>query len=133
MLKALNARPFETRIPTTWSGVNLRAGALLVREWNGKLERVMVLEKGFAWNGATCVSLSQIAKAITGTSWNGHQFFGLRTAKSNRSAMPGRTGGDCDGAPLDIASIKSKQSVKVCRGADSLGVTGAASRKMALI
>ena len=27
------------------------AGTLLVREWNGRLERVMILEEGFAWNG----------------------------------------------------------------------------------
>ena len=40
----------------------------------------MVLEKGFAWNGNTYSSLSQIAKAMTGTSWNGHRFFGLRPA-----------------------------------------------------
>jgi hypothetical protein len=52
-----------------------------VREWNGKLERVMVLEEGFAWNGRTFSSLSQIAKAITGTNWNGHRFFGLRQGK----------------------------------------------------
>jgi hypothetical protein len=64
------------------------SGALLVREWKGELERVMVLEKGFAWNGEAYASMSQIAKAMTGTSWNGHRFFGLRTAKSNQSAMP---------------------------------------------
>jgi hypothetical protein len=48
-LEASDARPFETRIPTTRDGASLRAGALLVREWKGKLERVIVLEKGFAW------------------------------------------------------------------------------------
>jgi hypothetical protein len=45
----------------------------LVREWKGKLERVTVLEKGFAWNGKSYSSLSQIAKAMTGTAWNGHR------------------------------------------------------------
>ena len=44
---------------------------MLVREWKGKLERVTILEKGFAWNGKSYDSLSQIAKAMTGTSWNG--------------------------------------------------------------
>jgi hypothetical protein len=48
-----DGRPFETRIATTREGANLRAGALLAREWNCKLERVMVLERGFAWNGET--------------------------------------------------------------------------------
>ena len=58
-----------------------RAGALLVREWKGRLERVMILEEGFAWNCRTFGSLSQIAKAMTGTNWNGHRFFGLRQGK----------------------------------------------------
>ena len=81
---------FEARIPTTREGADLRAGAMFVREWKGKLERVTVLEKGFAWNGKSYASLSQIAKAMTGTSWNGHRFFGLRTAKSDRAAQAGR-------------------------------------------
>jgi hypothetical protein len=74
-------RPFAPRDPATRDGIRLKAGALLVREWKGRLERVMVLEKGFAWNGKTYGSLSQIAKAMTGTSWNGHRFFGLRPAR----------------------------------------------------
>ena len=45
----------------------------------------MVLNKGFAWNGKTFGSLSQVAKAITGASWNGHRFFGLRSAKDQGS------------------------------------------------
>jgi hypothetical protein len=67
--------------PQTREGLGLKAGALLVREWNGRLERVMILEEGFAWNGQTFGSLSQIAKAMTGTNWNGHRFFGLRQGK----------------------------------------------------
>ena len=70
--------PFDRRAPQTREGVGLKAGALLVREWKGQLERVMILEEGFAWNGQTFGSLSQIAKAMTGTTWNGHRFFGLR-------------------------------------------------------
>ena len=61
--------PFDRREPQTREGVGLKAGALLVREWKGQLERVMILEQGFAWNGQTFGSLSQIAKAMTGTSW----------------------------------------------------------------
>ena len=56
-------------------------GTLLVREWERTLHRVMVLEDGFAWNGSTYKSLSQVARAITGTRWNGPRFFGLREAK----------------------------------------------------
>jgi hypothetical protein len=38
----------------------------------------MVVNGGFAWNGATYTSLSAAAFAITGTKWNGHRFFGVR-------------------------------------------------------
>jgi hypothetical protein len=38
----------------------------------------MVMPDGFAWNGETFDSLSEIAFAITGTKWNGPRFFGLR-------------------------------------------------------
>ena len=74
--------PFDRRAPQTREGLGLKAGALLVREWNGRLERVMILEEGFAWNGQTFGSLSQIAKAMTGTNWNGHRFFGLRQGRT---------------------------------------------------
>jgi hypothetical protein len=71
--------PFTTRAPVTRDGTELRPHSLLAREWNGRLEQVAVLDKGgFAWNGTTYGSLSQVAKAITGTSWNGHRFFGLK-------------------------------------------------------
>ena len=80
--------PFDRRDPKTRDGVALKAGALLVREWQGKLERVMVLDEGFAWNGKSYGSLSQIAKAMTGTSWNGHRFFGLRQGREAGKAHP---------------------------------------------
>jgi Protein of unknown function (DUF2924) len=44
----------------------------------------MVLADGFAWNGKTYFSLSQVAFAITGTRWNGPRFFGLRDKPSKR-------------------------------------------------
>ena len=56
----------------------LRPGTLLTREWDGHLQRVIVLADGFAWNGKTYPSLSKLALAITGTRWNGPRFFGLR-------------------------------------------------------
>jgi hypothetical protein len=57
---------------------DVRPGTMLAREWNGRMQRVAVLANGFAWNGKTYPSLSQIALAITGTRWNGPRFFGLR-------------------------------------------------------
>jgi hypothetical protein len=56
----------------------LKSGALLIREWQGRLERVTVVDGGFAWSRATYASLSAVAFAITGTKWNGHRFFGVR-------------------------------------------------------
>ena len=58
--------------------VELRPGTVLDREWNGRMHRVVVLADGFAWNGKTYPSLSNVAFAITGTRWNGPHFFGLR-------------------------------------------------------
>jgi hypothetical protein len=57
-------------------------GSELVRTWNRRTYRVIVLEKGFAHNGKTFGSLSEIATLITGTKWNGPRFFGLRSTKS---------------------------------------------------
>ena len=56
----------------------MRPGTLLVREWNGHPQRVMVLAHGFAWNGNTYQSLSEVAHAMTGTRWSGPRFFGVR-------------------------------------------------------
>jgi len=61
-------------------------GAVLVREWDQKSHRVMVLQDGFAWNGNTFDSLSQVAFAITGTKWNGPRFFGLRDRRPQPNA-----------------------------------------------
>jgi hypothetical protein len=63
---------------------SLKPGIELVREHAGTLHRVVVLETGFSWNGASYRSLSEVARAITGTNWNGPRFFGLR----DRPARP---------------------------------------------
>jgi len=59
----------------------IKAGAVLVREWKGKAHRVTVAESGFAFEGKPYDSLSEIARLITGTRWNGPRFFGLRPDK----------------------------------------------------
>ena len=58
----------------------VRPGTILVREWAGGVCHVTALEDGFAWNGTTYRSLSQVARAITGTRWNGRRFFGVAAA-----------------------------------------------------
>jgi hypothetical protein len=67
----------------------LTPGTVLVREWDRRSQRVMVMADGFAWNGQTYDSLSKVAFAITGTNWNGPRFFGLR-GKDDRAATEGR-------------------------------------------
>ena len=67
----------------------LTPGTVLVREWDRRSQRVMVMSDGFAWNGQTYDSLSKVAFAITGTKWNGPRFFGLRD-KEDRSTVEAR-------------------------------------------
>jgi hypothetical protein len=62
----------------------IRAGTTLIREWHGVAHEVLVVEGGFSWNGARHRSLSAIARAITGTRWNGLVFFGLKSAGSSK-------------------------------------------------
>lgn len=79
------------------SALSIKPGSILVREWAGELQRVTVLEAGFAWNGATYRSLSEVARAITGTRWNGPRFFGLgRGADDSGASWAGNVSADQD-------------------------------------
>src|SRR5712671_7650120 len=69
----------------------LTPGTVLVREWDRRSHRVMVMADGFAWNGQTYDSLSKVAFAITGTKWRGGHFCGLRD-KENTSPIEGWPG-----------------------------------------
>jgi hypothetical protein len=60
----------------------IKPGTKLIRTWGKDTHEVMVLEDGFAWRGERYTSLSTIAKTITGTSWNGWAFFGLKRPKA---------------------------------------------------
>ena len=55
-----------------------KVGSIIVREYQGKVHAVMVVPDGFCWQAQVYPSLSTIARKITGTSWNGPRFFGLR-------------------------------------------------------
>jgi hypothetical protein len=59
----------------------VKPGAILVREWKGERHQVTLMEDGFAYQGKAHESLSEIARLITGTRWNGPRFFGLRPDK----------------------------------------------------
>ena len=57
------------------------AGTRLLREWQGVEHVVTVTVDGFEWQGRPYKSLSAIARAITGTRWNGWVFFGLKSRR----------------------------------------------------
>lgn len=57
-------------------------GTRLLREWQGVEHVVTVTADGFEWQGRPYQSLSSIARAITGSRWNGWVFFGLKNRRS---------------------------------------------------
>jgi hypothetical protein len=54
------------------------AGTRLIREWQGIDHCVTVWTDSFEYQGRKYKSLSAVARAITGTQWNGWSFFGLK-------------------------------------------------------
>lgn len=55
------------------------AGLTLVREWKGVLHTVTIDSREVVhWNGKTWNSLTEVARAITGTRWSGPVFFGIK-------------------------------------------------------
>ena len=67
-------------------GRQLKPGTVLVREYRGERHTVTVTREGFDWQGTTYPSLSAIARAITGTSWNGPRFFNVCAAGNGAKA-----------------------------------------------
>ena len=56
-----------------------RPGTRLVRAWAGRAHVVTIGEDGaIRWDGRSWNSLSEVARAITGTRWSGPAFFGLK-------------------------------------------------------
>jgi hypothetical protein len=60
------------------------AGTRLIREWRGVEHVVTVRDDDFEYQGRPYRSLSSIARAITGTRWNGLVFFGLKNQRASR-------------------------------------------------
>lgn len=72
-------RRLATRGPVEAEGRQFGIGAILRRDWQGQRIEVVVETEGFRWAGQMFPSLSAVARAATGTRWNGPRFFGLRT------------------------------------------------------
>lgn len=58
---------------------DIRPGMRLAREYGGKVHVVVIGDDSeIIWNDRSWNSLSEVARAITGTRWSGPAFFGLR-------------------------------------------------------
>ena len=77
----------------------IKVGSVVVRQYQGKLHEVLVVPEGFCWQGQTYPSLSTIARKITGVSWNGPRFFGLRGGAA-----------ETDSSANDAAEVSLQQS-----------------------
>ena len=77
-LRRLARQLAETGSIASTREVELKVGTRLVREWHGKMHHVLVLEDGFLFEDRRYGSLTAIAAEITGTSWSGPRFFGMR-------------------------------------------------------
>jgi hypothetical protein len=85
--KRLSAASASTPLPAS---TRLSPSTQLVRVWRGATYRVEVTDMGYVWEGKTYGSLSQIARTITGTRWNGLLFFGLRERTRKDVRVVGR-------------------------------------------
>lgn len=59
----------------------IKPGTKLIRQYKGKKYEVIASENGFIYDGKEYQSLSKVATEITGTSWNGKVFFGVKRQK----------------------------------------------------
>jgi hypothetical protein len=82
----VQARDSDVETATERGAQRIRAGARLVREWNGRTHLVTVEEDGFSYAGQNYRSLSAVARDITGARWSGPRFFGLATNKGASDA-----------------------------------------------
>ena len=80
-LEALSARPHAEHKVTRLR--QPRPGMRLVRVWNDVAHVVTITDDGqIEWQGKHWHSLSEVARAITGTRWSGPRFFGLRDQRN---------------------------------------------------
>ena len=71
------AGEFEKGPSCSDSRIMLKIGTMLVRQWRGHVNTVLVCKDGFEYDGQRYRSLTVIAEKITGAHWSGPRFFGL--------------------------------------------------------
>jgi hypothetical protein len=86
-LKESTARKLRA-LALTGGGPTVRpkTGTRYIREYDGKLREVTLLDDGYEYEGATYRSLTEIAKVITGVKWSGPAFFGLKRKTARAAA-----------------------------------------------
>jgi len=97
-----NDADLKTQVPRGWArdaGVSTArrrrdrrlpvAGTILRRPYRERTVEVKVLAEGFEYAGQRYESLSAVARAITGTRWNGLLFFGLTGRKKVKAHAAG--------------------------------------------
>ncbi len=70
----------------------LPVGTVLLKTYQGARYPVTVQAEGFVFEGTVYGNLSEIARRITGTRWNGPAFFGLRIRPKKRPSQKGQDG-----------------------------------------
>jgi len=73
--------------------IRIKPGTRLVRAWRNETHVVTALERGFEYCGKRYDSLSEIARAITGTRWSGPAFFGLKGPHASSNSARGHDSG----------------------------------------
>ncbi|MDB5679523.1 MAG: hypothetical protein JWM94_2525 [Sphingomonas bacterium] len=77
------SRPTQQKLAQLADGksrtTSVSPGMQLAREWQGKVHVVTIGDDNVVrWNDRDYRSLSEVARAITGTRWSGPAFFGLK-------------------------------------------------------
>src|SRR5947209_19723494 len=123
-LREIAAAAHEGTFDVSMAEPRIKPGTKLIRTWKEATHEVMVLNDGFAWNGVRHTSLSTIAKTITGTSWNGWTFFGIKraTARSTHDVR-GKFKRPASGRDGKVVWLRTRQA-KARRSA-GLGVADA--------
>jgi hypothetical protein len=70
--------------PLARAAPKIKPGTRLLREWQGVVHEVILLDRGVQYRDQSWPSLSAVAREITGTRWSGPRFFGLKEAAGGR-------------------------------------------------
>lgn len=88
LLARARAAVAKGKSPLPRSAMQLRSGTVLVREWRGVTHRVLVLDRVFQHDNKRFRTLTEVARAITGTHWSGPRFFGLEERRQQSNEPP---------------------------------------------